>query len=209
MMSEICRCPIGVGANRVGAAKRILQLDPDINVILSDDGLQHYALRRDIEIAVCRQMAFGNGLMLPAGPLREPRSRLKQVDITINRDSNQVVESLGEVWNLLQPDVRRNISDFHGKQVHALAGIGFPEIFFASLAQMGIDVIEHEYPDHYEFSAQELNLKPQLPILVTHKDAVKLKAIARDNLWVVPLHIELGEELSDQILQLVEQRAHG
>jgi tetraacyldisaccharide 4'-kinase len=209
MMSEICRCPIGVGANRVKAATQILQQFPDINVILSDDGLQHYALERDIEIAVCRFMALGNGLMLPAGPLREPRSRLDQVDITINRDSNQVVESLGEVWNLVDPETKRNISDFHGEQVHALAGIGFPEIFFASLAQMGIDVIEHEYPDHFEFSARELNLKPDLPILVTHKDAVKLKGIARDNVWVVPLQIELGDALKEQILGLLESHRHG
>ncbi|MCP4469770.1 MAG: lipid A export permease/ATP-binding protein MsbA [Gammaproteobacteria bacterium] len=209
MMSEICRCPIGVGADRVAAATRILQQYPDIEIILSDDGLQHYRLRRDIEIAVCRYLALGNGLMLPAGPLREPRSRLRQVDITINRDSDQIVESLGEVWSLSQPDIKRNISEFNGKQVHALAGIGFPEIFFASLAQMGIDAIEHEYPDHHEFSAQELNLKPELPILVTHKDAVKLKAIARDNVWVVPLHIELGKELSNQVIQLLENRHHG
>jgi tetraacyldisaccharide 4'-kinase len=154
-------------------------------------------------------MALGNGLMLPAGPLREPRSRLDQVDITINRDSNQVVESLGEVWNLVDPTIRRNISDFNGKKVHALAGIGFPEIFFASLSQMGIDVIEHEYPDHYEFSVQELSLKPELPILVTHKDAVKLKGLARDNVWVVPLQIELGEELINQVLSLLEKRSHG
>ena len=130
MMSEICQCPIGVGANRVGAAKRILEQFPDVNVILSDDGLQHYALKRDIEIAVCRFMALGNGLMLPAGPLREPRSRLQRVDITVNRDSDQVVESLGEVWNLAQPERKRSISEFHGKQVHALAGIGFPRNIF-------------------------------------------------------------------------------
>jgi len=141
--------------------------------------------------------------------LREPRSRLSQVDITINRDSDQVVESLGEIWNLAQPETRRNISDFEGKRVHALAGIGFPEIFFASLEQMGIDVIQHEYPDHHEFKAQELNLMPELPILVTHKDAVKLKAMARDNVWVVPLHIELGAELNKQIIDLLETHHHG
>jgi len=209
MMSEICGCPIGVGANRVGAARRILEQHPEIDVILCDDGLQHYALQRDIEIAVCRFMALGNGLMLPAGPLREPRARLQQVDITINRESDQVVESLGEVWNLLQPEKTRNISDFQGRQVHALAGIGFPEIFFASLAQMGINVIEHEYPDHHEFTANELNLTPHLPIMVTHKDAVKLKSIAPDNVWVVPLKIELSQELSEQIIQLLESRRHG
>ena len=209
MMSEICRCPIGVGADRVGAARRILEQHPEIDVILSDDGLQHYALKRDIEIAVCRFMALGNGLMLPAGPLREPRARLQQVDITINRDSDQVIESLGEVWNLAQPETKCSISDFQGKQVHALAGIGFPEIFFASLAQMGIDVVQHEYPDHHEFTANELNLTPPLPILVTHKDAVKLKSIARDNIWVVPLKIELSETLGEQIFQLLENRRHG
>jgi len=209
MMSEICRCPIGVGADRVASATKILEQFPETDLILSDDGLQHYALRRDIEIAVCRFLSLGNGLMLPAGPLREPRSRLQRVDITINRDSEQVIESLGEVWNLLQPEKRRHISDFQGRQVHALAGIGFPEIFFASLAQMGIDSIEHEFPDHHEFSARELNLKPELPILVTHKDAVKLKGIARDNVWVVPLNIELSEELSNQILELVENRHRG
>lgn len=209
MMSEICRCPIGVGADRVAAATQVLEQFPDTDVILSDDGLQHYALRRDIEIAVCRYIALGNGLMLPAGPLREPRDRLQRVDITVDRDSDQVIESLGEVWNLSQPEKRRHISEFQGRQVHALAGIGFPEIFFASLAQMGIDAIEHEFPDHHEFSAQELDLKPALPILVTHKDAVKLKGIARDNVWVVPLNIELGDELSNQFIQLLESRHHG
>jgi subfamily B ATP-binding cassette protein MsbA len=209
MISEICRCPIGVGSDRVGSAKQILEKFPEIDVILSDDGLQHYALKRDIEIAVCRYLALGNGLMIPAGPLREPSKRLQQVDITINRDSEQVVESLGQVWNLQQPEKLKHISEFQRKQVHALAGIGFPEIFFASLKQMGLDVIEHEFPDHHEFDSQDLNLKPALPILVTHKDAVKLKAIARENVWVVPLQIELGDELSEQIIELVEERHHG
>ena len=209
MMSEICRCPIGVGANRAGAALQILERFPETDVVLSDDGLQHYALRRDIEIAVCRFISLGNGLMLPAGPLREPHRRLREVDITINRDSDQVIESLGEVWNLADPSQRRHISEFHGRQVHALAGIGFPEIFFASLLQMGIEVIEHEFPDHHEFSGSELNLKPELPILVTHKDAVKLKGFARKNIWVVPLHIEFGTALREQIMKLLEARHHG
>jgi tetraacyldisaccharide 4'-kinase len=209
MMSEICQCPIGVGSNRVAAARQLLETFPETDVILSDDGMQHYALKRDIEIAVCRDLATGNGLMLPAGPLREPRSRLNKVDIRIDRDSDQIIESLGETWNLVDPNQRRHISEFQGQQVHALAGIGFPEIFFASLAQMGIDVIEHEFPDHYEFEPQDIPTRPLLPILVTHKDAVKLKSIARDNIWVVPLVIEFGDELKQQILNLVEARHHG
>ena len=209
MISEICRCPIGVGSDRVGSAKQILEKFPDIDVILSDDGLQHYALKRDIEIAVCRYLSLGNGLMIPAGPLREPGKRLQQVDITIDRDSDQVIESLGQVWNLQQPDQQKHIGEFQRQQVHAVAGIGFPEIFFASLKQMGLDVIEHEFPDHHEFDSQDLNLKPALPILVTHKDAVKLKAIAREDVWVVPLKIDLDDKLREQILSLVKERHRG
>jgi subfamily B ATP-binding cassette protein MsbA len=209
MISEICRCPIGVGSNRVAAAHKILQVDPETSVIISDDGLQHYALKRDIEIAVCRYVAFGNGLLIPAGPMREPRNRLQQVDISINRDSDQIIESLGLVWNLKQPEEKISIQNFRGQQVHAVAGIGFPEIFFASLKQVGIDPIEHEFPDHHEFSAQDLDLKPELPILVTHKDAVKLKGMASPNIWVVPLEIELSQDLQDQLMQLLETRHHG
>ena len=209
MMSEICQCPVGVGANRVSAAREILEKYPQVDIILCDDGLQHYALQRDIEIAVCRYVAFGNGLLIPAGPMRESRERLRQVDITINRDSPQVIESLGQVWNLANPEQRQHISEFKGQQVHALAGIGFPEFFFASLRQMGIDPIEHEFPDHHEFTQQDLDLKPELPILVTHKDAVKLKGMSIHNVWVVSLTIELSQEVQDKFLHLLETRHHG
>ncbi len=209
MISEICRCPIGVGSDRVGAARQLLERYPQINVLLSDDGLQHYALQRDIEVAVCRYIAFGNGLLIPAGPLREPRNRLKDFDLTINRDSEEISESMGQIWNLADPDLKRHISEFRGQQVHALAGIGFPDIFFASLKQMGIAVIEHEFPDHYQFTSNDLQLSPDLPILVTHKDAVKLHGINRHDIWVVPLRLELSENLQDKIMHLLERKHHG
>lgn len=209
MISEICRCPIGIGSNRVGAALQILEKNPQVDIILSDDGLQHYALHRDIEIAVCRYLAFGNGLLIPAGPLREPRDRLKKFDLIIDRDSDQIIESLGQTWNLAEPDQQRHITEFRSQQVHAVAGIGFPDIFFASLKQMGIEAIEHEFPDHHEFTPHDLVLKPDLPILVTHKDAVKLHGINRDNIWVVPLQLELSQSLQDQLLQLLERNHHG
>ncbi len=209
MISEICRCPIGIGSDRVGAALKILEKHPQVDVILSDDGLQHYALHRDIEIAVCRYLAFGNGLLIPAGPLREPRDRLKKFDLIVDRDSDQILESLGQVWNLAEPDHQCHITEFRGRQVHAVAGIGFPELFFTSLKQIGIEAIEHEFPDHHEFTAQELVLKPDLPILLTHKDAVKLHGIQRDNIWVVPLHLELSQKLQDQLLLILERKLHG
>ncbi len=209
MISEICRCPIGVGSNRVAAALQILDRHPEINVIISDDGLQHYALQRDIDIAVYRHVAFGNGLLIPAGPLREPRDRLKDFDVTINRDGDQILESLGKAWNLANTEQVCNISDFRGRRVHALAGIGFPELFFASLRQPGLDLIEHVFPDHHQFTAEELVLNPDLPILITHKDAVKLRGLARDNIWVVPLSLELSGSLQDRLFQLLESRHHG
>ena len=209
MTSEICQCPVGVGSNRIGSAKQILEQFPETNVILSDDGLQHYGLKRDIEIVVCRLVAFGNGLMIPAGPLRETRSRLDKADITINRDSNQIIESLDQAWNLNDPSNKVHITQFKGQQVHALAGIGFPEMFFASLVQVGIDPIAHEFPDHHDFTHLDLKLKPELPILVTHKDAVKLKGISNDNIWVVPLGIDFSADLENKILQLLEYKHHG
>lgn len=209
MTSEICQCPVGVGSNRIESAKQILEKFPETNVILSDDGLQHYALKRDIEIVVCRLVAFGNGLMIPAGPLRETRSRLDKTDIIINRDSNQIIESLDHAWNLNDPSKKVHITQFKGQQVHALAGIGFPEIFFASLVQVGIDPIAHEFPDHHAFTQLDLKLKPELPILVTHKDAVKLKGISNENIWVVPLGINFSADLENKILQLLEHKHHG
>jgi subfamily B ATP-binding cassette protein MsbA len=209
MLSEICRCPIGVGSKRVATAKMLLQNFPQVDLILSDDGLQHYALKRDIEIAVCRYVAFGNGLLIPAGPMREPLSRLRRVDITINRDSDQIIESLDQVWNLQNPQDKKSIWDFKGQQVHALAGIGFPEIFFASIRQIGIDTIEHEFPDHHDFKSEDLDLNPDLPILVTHKDAVKLKGMANPDIWVVPLGIEFSQDLQNQIMKLLEAKHNG
>ncbi len=209
MISEICRCPLGVGSSRVNAALRLLDKFPEIDVIISDDGLQHYALQRDIEIAVCRYVAFGNGLLIPAGPLREPRDRLRDFDLTINRDSDEITESIGHAWNLAEPGLKKHITEFRDQQVHALAGIGFPDIFFASLRQIGIMVVEHEFPDHHQFTPGDLQLSPRLPILVTHKDAVKLHGINRDDVWVVPLHLDLSENLQDQVLQLLERKHHG
>ncbi len=209
MMSELCACPIGVGANRVSVGKQLLERFPGTDLILSDDGLQHYALKRDLEVAVCRHLTFGNGLLIPAGPLRESRDRLASVDIIINRDSDQIIESLGEIWNLKDPERRAHITDFSNRQVHAVAGIGFPEVFFASLRQMHIDVIEHEFPDHYEFTLQDLDMKPTLPVLVTHKDAVKIRRFGLSNVWVVPLYLELGDDLQQQFIEKVEAINHG
>jgi len=213
MLSQLCHCPIAVGANRVEGGRTLLQRFPDIDIIVTDDGLQHYALARDIEIIVQRAAANGNGFCLPAGPLREPRSRLKTADLVVNRDGAELSEHFGRCWNLLDAQQRCELSDFRGQKVHALAGIGFPELFFDALAELGLDIQRHPFADHHPFNANDLHGLNDAPLLVTHKDAVKLKAIAedlkRDNIWVVPLELTLSDDLQYRLIQRIEKIHHG
>ena len=209
MLAELCACPIAVSADRVSAGRTLLQRHPEIDVLIADDGLQHYALERDIEIIVNRIQAQGNGLCLPAGPLREPLSRLQQCDLLIQRDSDDLDESLGVCWNLANPEHKRDLSSFCDHPVHALAGIGFPDLFFAALAKRGLDVTRHAFPDHHEFTRRDLPGGDDAPLLVTHKDAVKLRSIAGPNTWVVPLVLTLSDALQYRFFKLLESRLHG
>ena len=207
MLSELCACPIAVGADRVASASALLAAHPEIDVLVTDDGLQHYALARDIEIIVRRDRALGNRWCLPAGPLREPMSRLADCDLLIDRDV--VGEKIETCWNLAQPTELRALSDFAGQQVHALAGIGFPETFFRGLRDAGLEVTGHAFADHHEFRHSDLPQTDGRALFVTHKDAVKLRAIAPGNTWVVRLELELPDDLQYRFLQLVESARNG
>ena len=209
MLSELCRCPIGIGADRVVTAKNLLTTVPSIDILVADDGLQHYALARDLEVIVQRQQAYGNGFCLPAGPLRETKARLKQADLVIDREGDQIEERFGTCWNLLQPDAEKKLSDFTDQSVYALAGIGFPQLFFEALQQQGLDVTAHAFADHYEFSPRDINGLTDQPLLVTYKDAVKLRPFATDNIWVVPLELTLSDELQYQLNHMLESKLHG
>ena len=213
MLSQLCACPIAVGANRVQGGQALLQRFTDIDIIVTDDGLQHYALARDIEIIVQRQAANGNGFCLPAGPLRESTRRLATADIVIERDSADVSESFGRCWNLLDPQQQCDLQDFRGRRVHALAGIGFPELFFDALRAQGLALDAHGFGDHHAFSENDLHDLTDAPLLVTHKDAVKLQAIADklrlEQLWVVPLELTLSDDLQYRLIQLIEKKHHG
>ena len=209
MLSEICDCPIAVGANRVESATALISQHPDIDLLVADDGLQHYALTRDIEIVVQREQAYGNGFCIPAGPLREAKSRLKQVDMVVDRDGDDISEQLGKCWNLMQPDEQRDLSEFIGQKVYALAGIGFPELFFDALRKLGLDLQTRAFDDHETFSAQDLKPFGQAPLLVTHKDAVKLRPFATKNIWVVPLELTLSDDLQYRLMSLVESKLNG
>ncbi|MBL7002783.1 MAG: tetraacyldisaccharide 4'-kinase [Gammaproteobacteria bacterium] len=203
MLSTICECPIAVGLDRPKAAQALSDQDL-VDIIISDDGLQHYALARDVEVVVQRQMAMGNGWCLPAGPLREPVSRLKTVDLVVERDQADVIESLSTTWSLSNQDETKELSEFVGQKVHAIAGIGFPSVFFDALRAIGLEVIEHHFQDHYDFVIEDLEFADNLPILMTHKDAVKLQHYQLENSWVVSLKLELSDTIQTKFLKLIQ-----
>ncbi len=213
MLSELTRLPIAVGADRVAAAEALLTQHPDLDLLISDDGLQHYRLGRDLEIVVQRPGGYGNRFCLPAGPLREPLSRLRSVDRVIDRGSDDVSERLGDAWNLLDARKRRPLSAFAGQPVHALAGIGFPESFFDGLRAAGLHPRCQAFPDHHDYSALDLADLVDAPLLVTHKDAVKLRAIAEaqswTDIWVVPLELRLSDAVQSELISLLERKTRG
>jgi len=213
MLSELTRLPIAVGADRVAAAEALIDQHPELDLLISDDGLQHYRLGRDIEIVVQRPGGYGNRFCLPAGPLREPLSRLKTVDRVIDRGSEEVHERLGVAWNLLDAGQRRPLQSFAGQPLHALAGIGFPEAFFDGLRAAGLNPRCQAFPDHHDYSALDLADLVTVPLLVTHKDAVKLRPIAEaqgwSDIWVVPLELELSDALQSELMQLLETKTRG
>jgi tetraacyldisaccharide 4'-kinase len=188
-------CPVWVGPDRVEVAAALRAQHPEVDVLVLDDGLQHYRMRRDIEIAVVDARGFGNGFMLPAGPLREPRMRLRTVDAVVAHGSRvagfpMVLE--GDVLHrMIDARERRPLKSFAGQKVHAAAGIGDPNRFFLHLGRAGLKVMPHPFPDHHPFSAGELEFDDGLPVILTEKDAVKLRSRARPEWWVLPVSAKL------------------
>jgi tetraacyldisaccharide 4'-kinase len=198
-------CPVWVAADRVAAARAARSADPACNALVLDDGLQHYRLRRDIEIALVDSRGFGNGWLLPAGPLREPASRLASVDAVVShgtRTGGFTMQLEGdEVVRLSNASERQPLLAFSGKRVHAVAGIGDPNRFFLQLAAAGLKPIPHPFPDHHPFRPEELDFGDELPVLMTEKDAVKLRSAARPNWWVFPVRARLDPAFGDWLLK--------
>jgi tetraacyldisaccharide 4'-kinase len=183
---------VWVGPDRAAVALRLRDEHPDCDVIVLDDGLQHYALRRDIEIAVVDARGFGNGFLLPAGPLREPRTRLWTVDAVVAHGTDAVkgyaMHLVGEeLHRATDARERKPLSAFAGQRVHAVAGIGDPNRFFLQLAKAGIKVVPHPFPDHHPFQAKDLDFGDEAPVLMTEKDAVKCKRFAKPQHWILPV----------------------
>lgn len=203
-------CPVVVHPDRVAAANELVGMGVD--VIISDDGLQHYRLQRDFEIVVVDgARGFGNGWQLPAGPLREAPSRLASVDRVLihlaSRDTQSAAVSqlpTGKssgfhlvMHELVSVDGRRSrgFDELQGKPVHAVAAIGNPERFFLALERKGLQIIRHPFPDHLQLSPKDLAYDDALDIVMTEKDAVKCREFAGDRHWYVPVDVDMHDEL--------------
>lgn len=210
LLSRRCECPMAVGPKRVEAAEALLA-HTDCDIIVADDGLQHYALGRDMEIAVVDGVRrFGNQHCLPAGPLREPLSRLASVDAVVTNGVPGVREYRmdlvpGTLWNLKLTAKRATLESFTGKTVHAIAGIGNPDRFFRQLEAQGIIVIEHAFVDHHPFVQADIIFDDELPVLMTEKDAVKCQEFSNAQHWCVPVDAKLDERIIPLILRLIKR----
>lgn len=194
---------VAIGRDRARAAQ--LLLERGVDVVIADDGLQNPSLARELEICVVDgQRRFGNGLLLPAGPLREPLERLATIPFRV---CNGAAAQTGEIAMRLVGDMAvalaggdtRPLESFAGQRVHAAAAIGNPERFFDRLRAHGIEVVPHAFADHHAFAASDLAFGDELPVLMTEKDAVKCLAFATPRFWCVPVRAELPATFFDAV----------
>lgn len=214
VIARRAHCPVAAGPDRCASAAALVE-HATCDVLISDDGLQHYALERDIEIAVVDGVRrFGNGRCLPAGPLREPVTRLRDVDMVVTYG----VAGRGEfamkyvTTHAVKLNGRGNsaaLESFAADPVHAVAGIGHPDRFFTSLKSRGLRVIPHAFPDHHRFRESDFAFGDQLPILMTEKDAVKCEAFAPARSWFVPATAELPDVFATRLEALLSRGSHG
>ena len=215
LIARRAKCPVMIGRRRVEAARALLAAHPDVNVIVSDDGLQHYTLQRDVEIVLCDERGNGNGWLLPAGPLREPPGRRR--DFTVFNAARvpegippQAVrmELVGDTAEPLSGNAKqvalRELAG-QGRRIVAAAGIGNPARFFSMLRAAGLQIDELPLPDHHDFTDNPFaNITADI-ILVTEKDAVKCTRIDTINndprIWVVPVTARIDRVLAERIVE--------
>ncbi|MDJ0655883.1 MAG: tetraacyldisaccharide 4'-kinase [Xanthomonadales bacterium] len=209
MLRRLTGAPVAVGSKRLRVA-RALVARHGLDVLVSDDGLQHHRLGRDLEIAVVDgQRRLGNGLMLPAGPLREPPRRLARVDYVVTNGGEALGQEVpmalipGPARNLVTGG-RRELGSFADAPVVAVAAIGNPGRFFDMLEDLGLQVEPKPFPDHHRFSARDVNGWADRTVLVTEKDAVKLSGLAGSSWWVVPVMADLPDEFEQQLVARVK-----
>ncbi|MDD2775256.1 MAG: tetraacyldisaccharide 4'-kinase [Gallionella sp.] len=215
-------CPVWIGRDRAAAAQLALVQHPECNVILCDDGLQHYRLRRDVEIVVVDGVrGFGNGWLLPAGMLREPIRRLQTVDAVVVNGGSGALDINGRIHspqfamqlsgaqfvNLLHPQQTAQAADFQGLRLHAVAGIGNPQRYFDHLTSLGLSFTPHAFPDHHPYAETDLAFEACDALLLTEKDAVKCASFADAKFWV----LRVDAQLDPALIELLRRKlpSHG
>ncbi len=211
LLAERSGAPVWVGADRPAAARALLAANPRCDVIVCDDGLQHYRLARDFEIAVEDGRGFGNGLLLPAGPLREPRSRRVDARV-VNSDSAQPAGALRmrlvpQGLHRVADGARIAVEELSGKRLHAVAGIGDPVRFFRSLEALGLRATPHPFPDHHRFVPRDLDFPDCDYVLMTEKDAVKCRRFGRSDLLALRVDAAPAPALAELIIDRIHGRA--
>jgi tetraacyldisaccharide 4'-kinase len=210
VLSRRSGCPVWVGADRVATARALRAANPDVDVLILDDGLQHYRLRRDVEIAVVDSRGTGNGFLLPAGPLREPAWRLRTVDAVVcngfRKEGAFSMRMQGDTLHRMTDAAdRKPASALAGARVHAVAGMGDPNRFFLHLAGLGVKLVPHPFPDHHPFTPQDLAFAGDEPVVMTEKDAVKLRHAARPTWWVLPVTAQPDPAFGEWLLGKLDE----
>lgn len=205
LLAQRSALPVVVDPKRPRGAQHLIE-QCGCDLIISDDGLQHHPLKRDIEIvAVDGERRFGNGLCLPAGPLREPLTRLQRVDfiVTVGRAEGGefALELVGEcAVNLCDPSRQRPLAAFTGP-VHAVAAIGHPRRFFDHLKRAGLSPLLHPFRDHHPFCPADLTFGDVHPVIMTEKDAVKCRSFAAPHWWYLPVEARLDNAFEIALLE--------
>lgn len=205
--------PVAIGKLRASAGQLLID-KCGCNCLIADDGLQHYALRRDVEIVVTDRMrGLGNQHCLPAGPLREPQRRLNQIALRVAHGKPEIHEHLmqlipGDAFLLADENITRPLDSFRATPIHAVAGIGDPMRFFLMLRAVGLNIIPHPFPDHYTFRPTDLIFNDTFPVLMTEKDAVKCTSWNKtNNQWCVPVKVKIDPEFQIRLGKLLEKFA--
>lgn len=211
-------CPVWVGRDRVAAGRALIAAHPTVDVLLSDDGLQHYRLRRDAEVVVVDETILGNTWPLPAGPLREPLGRMADANLLIchGETSARLLARLppvarakmrlepGRFYRLGQATETCFAEDFAGQRLCAAAGIAHPERFFDSLRAMGLTLGRTlSFPDHFAYTPEDFALEPGEVLLLTEKDAVKCASFALADAWVLPVEASIDAAALAPLLELL------
>ena len=204
--------PFFIDKSRSRAARK-LQEKHDVDVIISDDGLQHYAMGRDIEIAVIDgARRLGNGLAFPAGPLREPKSRLSEVDFIVNNggptEGDEILMTLSPAKFIHLNSGKEYAVDkwpMHN-QVHAIAGVGNPNRFFDLLLRLGFEFDKNPFPDHHKYNKRDLYYLDHLPILMTEKDAAKCKHFKNSKIWYLSIESKIEPQFIDRLEEKLNDR---